>query len=377
MKNSTLFVFSFFILQVFNFNAQTKNDIIFDVESMKFIDVPESLNEKDTGSIYLKHYNPFTHTQKITVNNINNNDKIFSFISGLASTYFGIKIPLEEPKTEGFTDADKNKVKSFIKLYNLHINLESFVRQNYLGCQKIKNLLNLIDGSNLIDAYYEIQNFASIHQIIEKKNITNEEIKNLELLKRNVKEYIDNNKYCLVKAAKYSAGGDVMSISITLSPKEEAIQFGFPLEEIIGKKNIVVRNKIKISFSGGIMGSLNTEPDYFVVNNNGDFSINEEIRDKFMPGVSALAHLNFLKNDTFSLIFGAGITIEKIPHFLSGASIKLFDSKLNLNLGYGWAYRKTLSDGFSLSEVYSESPTIKTKNILNGDFWFGLSYDLK
>ena len=115
---------------------------------------------------------------------------------------------------------------------------------------------------------------------------------------------------------------------------------------------------------------------YFINQDTNGFMIKTEDRGSALPGVNSLAHLSISNIKGFSIVLGGGVTIDAIPHFLTGGSLKLFDSKVNLNMGYGWAFGKTLSDGLDTETVYTTAPTLKTKKKLLGTFWFGLSYKL-
>ncbi|MGB0880314.1 MAG: hypothetical protein ACPGTO_07080, partial [Polaribacter sp.] len=135
------------------------------------------------------------------------------------------------------------------------------------------------------------------------------------------------------------------------------------------------KNRKKVWFSSGMMFSKNINSDYFVQSDGVDsYTIVKENRGNFMPGITTLANMEI--EDKLSLSVGGGVNIEGTPHFLTGISYQLNTSNLYLNIGYGWAYRDTLSDGLSEETTYTTAPTLKTKKIMSKDFWFGLSYQL-
>jgi len=372
MKNKFTLLFITLFLSHYIIGQNGPNDVVFNVQTNTFSVKPTSVTKGETGGIYLKHYNPFGYSKNIAVKNNDDAAKIFPFIIGVFGNYFGVKI---QALSFSGTYASDN-YKTFVKNYNDHLELITEVRKHYFDCNSVSSGISKLAnyGKNIIELYTALTlDELKLHPEITVTRLM--EIQGIiqSIINYNKKMTSDN---CYFKVAKYKAKGTSVSIGIELIPREEAIFFGFPKDKIIGKTTLSIDNTFKLSFSSGLFASFHVEPDYFINQDSNGFMIKTEDRGSALPGVNTLAHLSISNIKDFSIILGGGITIDAIPHFLAGGSVRLFDSNVNLNMGYGWALGKTLSDGLDAETTYTAAPTIKTKKTLLGTFWFGLSYKL-
>ncbi len=347
------------------------NNIIYDVNKNEFIDAIEKLKEGTTGKIIVKNFNPFMYNAKVEKNVFDNSSKVVPFLTSIPSRFFGISVGSLDDfknKRKGYEAIENIAYDNFIKLYKKHIKIYLTIKQKTLDCNTLDRLLKEIDPTeSLIDLFFNIQEKLT--------NINSKDIVNLDVLVKNVRAYLKANKNCETILGSYTVAGEKTSIQLNLTVREEAKGFETPLTDIIDEKVIITKGKKKIRFSSGIMLTKNVKPDYFTkITNDGTYQIIKEQSGNYSPGLSLLLHYEI--SDELYLNIGGGMSIETVPHFLIGGSYKILKTNLFLNAGYGWAYTNTLSDKFSLEETYITEPTIKTKKVLNKDFWFGISYQL-
>lgn len=368
-----LFLFSTFI-SYYLMGQNGPYDVVYDVKKNSFAKKPKSVPKGKTAGIYLKHFNPFSYQKNVSLKNNDDSTKIFPFITGIFGNYFGAKVQVQAFTALGAHVSDNYK--DFVKSYNDHLDLITSVRKHYFDCNSITQDISKLNGQpkNIIDLYLNL----TPDEIKLHPDITLTKLSEIHGAVKGITNY--NKKIsgssCQLKVADYKAKGTSVSINIELTPREEATSFGFPKDKIIGKTSLRINNTLQLSFSSGLFASFHVDPDYFVQQEVGGFIISKEGRGNVMPGVHSLAHISISNVEIVSLVLGGGVTIDAIPHFLTGTSFDLFKSKVNLNLGYGWAFGKTLSDGLSTETIYATAPTIKTKKKLLGTFWFGLSYKL-
>jgi hypothetical protein len=352
-----IFIIIITLLVVPQVNAQIQNyDIIYDVQSGKFEGNLKRVKKNTKGDIFLKYYNPFTHTVSVETKGKDNTKSLFKFAHGVLSLLGAKDIELDK---EGIRDSI-----SIPKLENPERELTLLMvelRQNSFDCKRIGPLVNALLKDDYTPNYDKLD----------------DKFLHLEAIAINVKKYydsLDRKGSCEKKVGKYTANADQITINIVLEPREEAKKFGFPVNKISVSKSLSV-NKL-VTFSSGLMASFNVENDYFVRNTTGVFNIDIENRDNVLPGLTTLAHFALEFNHNWFLSVGGGTTIEGTPHFLSGLSLNPKNSKIFITFGYGIAYLKTLSDGLSTEIDYATAPTIKTKKESQGNFWFGISYKL-
>lgn len=355
--------------------AQDQRDVIFNVKDNSFEKSnPKKVDKEDKIIVHLKHFNPFAYTRNISIKSEDSSDKVFPFLLGIFGNYFGTVV--QNLRFSGVPASDNyNK---FVTAYNDHIELISYVKNHYFDYNEVAKAnavqIKYLDSISLFQLYAKL----SSSERKAHPEITLTKVLELQNINKAILDYYEKMVKAdgLLKVGQYKAKGTKIVIQIELNPRAEALSFGFPKDKIIGKTKIAVNNTFGLTFSSGLFASLHVEPDYFIGPESGGFVIRNEDRGNIMPGVNSLAHLSMSNWDSFSIVLGGGVTIDAIPHFLVGGSFQLFDSKVHLNAGYGWAFGKTLSDGLETGTVYTTSPTLKTKKKLLGNVWFGLSYKL-
>lgn len=371
MKKLLLFICLLCCIQYSN-----SQDIVYDIKAGKFTDGIKKLKKDSTGDIYLKYYNPYLYTIDIATTTADATKKAPGFITNLLGINFGQNLGKLIPKTVRkalTTDSNlkaNDSIQSFYKIYEEYLNTYISLKNKVLDVQNIN-----IPKKSLLEAYFKLDNKVKI----KFSNEQQQQITNLEILIKNLHKYIKDHPFSKIKIGSYKISGDLTTINIILTPRESAKEFATPLSIIKTKKVIKTDKKTHLWFSSGVMASNILKTDYYINSTSlNEHQIMTEERGKYLPGITTLLHVGFENKLKISFIIGGGVTIEGTPHVLIGSSFPVLESNyLSFNFGYGWAYIDTLSDKFSLSKVYTESPVIKTKKILSEKkFWFGLSYKL-
>jgi hypothetical protein len=362
------------------YDLKTNDFTTYDSIKKKFIKLPCKLKKGSTGVIYIKYFNPFVYNINTDIKTGNPSKKIPPFITSIIPSFFKITESLNIKKAyhniEAYTAAielNPYEIKTFNGLYKDYLNIYINLKQKTLDYTNLSIPIN-----SLLKAYYQMIEATKI----SVSNEIQQQIIQLEVLVQNLNKHLSDNpknsdQNTIKEIGKYTINGEKTDIKITLTPREEVKEFETPLSTILVTKTIKTKNAIKVWFSSGIMLSKNIQTDYYIeAIPNNKYIISPENLGSYLPGITSLVHIGSQDITSLSFIIGGGVNIEGTPHVLTGASFPILKSNIFLNFGYGYAYMKTLTDGLSLKKEYTTSPTLKTKKVLKGNYWFGLSYKL-
>jgi len=366
--------------------------IIYDFKTGEFTDDCESkLNKGSINKIYVKNYNPFIYTLSSETKIKDNTSKLPKFIVGLfgmGQTNPFLKSKLPNTDTVSSENKDKaikirlDKIKTFLEKYFKAINIYSEIRKPTLNCKMVKGLVYKNFNDEDLLSYYKtafnayndgVSNRAINKYEIYFKSEVLDKIIELNLFLIHLKEYLYDTEDCKVLIKKFKTKGESVTITLKFTPRDEIKSFSTPYRIVKASKTLKTKRSFNVHFSSGIMLTRNLKKDFFIRKiDSVQFRIKEEDRGKYLTGITALAHIKPVQN-SLSLLIGGGINIEGTVHLLTGVSYPI--DKINLNFGYGWVLTDELSDGLSKELIFTEAPALKTKKILDGNIWFGLSYN--
>ncbi len=393
------------LLFLFFITSYSQCKIVYDFETGKFKTYnlktvkPECKCEKklkkgSTNKLYIKNYNPFIYTLSSQIKTLDNAAKLPKFIvktvnfgqAKLLNFSFGeLSLPnIDAEPLENIYTIDTTrlgKIKKFFTKYYDALDIFSQIQKPSLNCHNIESLMDTFNEKDLFGYYklaFEAYNRGGANRAINKyepyfKPEFLDKIIDLNLLLISLENYLMSLGNCEILVKSFKAKGEATIIALEFTPRNEASSFNAPSKIVPPPLTLKTKQAFNIYFSSGIMLTQNLKKDFFVQKiDSVQFKIMEEDRGKYLPGITTLAHIKPMESD-LSLLIGGGINIEGTVHLLTGISVPI--NKINLNFGYGWALVEKLSDGISESLIFSEKPKIKTKKILDGNIWFGLSYN--
>ncbi len=383
----------------------------------------EEISKGNKVWVTVENLNPFLYEVNAKVQSVTKNPvpaNLGSFVLGDASLvngWFQAKTTSGDPfdgTGEGTSENsepcfDSEKVKAlkqnyldFIKELRKYNQLSFLLKKEKFKQTVIENKLNELNKKYIIEIYQDIKEeyltitldkkgegcvanstYDLLKPIFDEliKPAVEVEIQKMSELRRNINDFLE--KPWVVEVFK--AKNDEIKIELNITPRAEAKLFERPLNTSKVEQKYNVQSTSTISFSSGLLLTWGLNDRTYnstsrqVNDTTAVFRILEEDEPSLGYGLNAM--VNFIKNrdtDSYGLTVGFGfLPRESKLAGLAGITwLPGKKQKILISGGIGIAYRKTLSDGLSLTEELSSAPEIKRKDELSYAPWFSLAYRL-